>query len=82
MRFNRTDVAVLLRLRQGAVLPAHTHAKPEDCVVISGELRIGASGVQLQSGGFHWMAQDTAHEPIEALQDTLIYLRGALDTVD
>ena len=85
MRFTPTDVAVLLRLSKGASLPPHAHAKPEDCVVISGELRIGmaagGSGVQLQAGGFHWMAQGTEHEAIVALEESVIYLRGALDTV-
>lgn len=78
MRTGPSDVAVMLRMQSGAILPAHDHAADESCVVVSGRLRIGASLV-VGAGGFHWVAQGSAHEPITAEVETLIYLRGAID---
>lgn len=73
------DVSVLLRMQAGSVLPAHFHAADEYCIVISGRLRLQQSGIGIGVGGFHWVAQNTAHEPIVADEETLVYLRGALD---
>lgn len=71
-------VSVLLRMQAGAVLPGHAHARDEECVVMQGRIRVGAA-LDVAAGGFHWVAQGTPHEAIVALEDTVVYLRGALD---
>ncbi len=77
-RLAADDVAIMLRMQPGAVLHAHAHARDESCVLISGRLRVGAD-LLIEAGGFHWVAQGTAHEPITAEVESLVYLRGALD---
>ncbi len=79
MRRGPDDVAIMLRMRAGATLPVHGHARDEECVVISGRLRIGHTPTIVDAGGFHWVAQGSHHEVITAEEDTLIFLRGALD---
>ena len=70
-------MSYLLRIAPGAVLPGHYHPMDEECVVISGDLRIG-SDVQLQAGGFHLGRKDVPHAAITSDGGAVIYLRGAL----
>ncbi len=73
------DVSVLLKMEAGSMLPGHWHLADEHCVVISGRLRLAGTDVVIEAGGFHWVAQHTQHEAIVAEEDSLVYLRGALD---
>jgi len=53
--------AVLLgRLEPGMRYPAHTHAGPEELLVLSGDLHIG--GLTLGPGDFHHSDAGTSHE--------------------
>ena len=69
-------MSYLLRLAPGAVLPAHHHPVDEECVVLSGVLKIGAA-LEVPAGGFHMGRQNVAHEAITTELGAVIYLRGA-----
>lgn len=77
----RGIMSYLLRLAPGAVLPAHHHPVDEECVVLSGVLKIGAT-LQLPAGGFHMGRQNVAHVAITTEQGAVIYLRGASPSLD
>jgi hypothetical protein len=66
----------LLRMKPGAVLPAHRHPIDEECIVIEGVLRIGNTLV-IEAGGFHLGLKDLPHDAITTDTGALIYLRGA-----
>lgn len=69
-------MSYLLRLSPGAVLPAHRHPVDEECIVLSGVLRIG-SELELPAGGFHLGRKDLPHAAITSYLGAVIYLRGA-----
>lgn len=66
----------LLRLAPGALLPAHRHAIDEECMVLSGSLRMGGA-LELQEGDFHMAAKDVPHADITSDHGAVIFLRGA-----
>lgn len=74
-------MSYLLRLAPGAVLPAHYHPVDEECVVLSGVLKIGAT-LQVPAGGFHMGRQNVAHAAITTELGAVIYLRGAAPSLD
>lgn len=69
-------MSYLLRLAPGAVLQPHRHPIDEECVVLEGRLRIGAS-IELGTGGFHLARRDALHAPITTVDGATIFLRGA-----
>jgi len=69
-------MSYLLRLQPGAVIPAHRHPHDEECVVMSGELRIGDALV-VTAGGFHLARKDALHAPLTTVDGATIFLRGA-----
>jgi quercetin dioxygenase-like cupin family protein len=69
-------MSYLLRLAPGAVLPAHRHPVDEECIVISGVLRIGAD-LKLAAGDFHMGRKGIPHAAITSDGGAVIYLRGA-----
>jgi hypothetical protein len=71
----------LLRMKPGAVLPAHRHPIDEECIVIEGELRIGDT-LRLTAGAFHLGRKDTPHDDITTDVGALIFLRGATPTAE
>ncbi len=66
----------LLRMKPGAVLPAHRHPIDEECIVIEGVLRIG-NALVIEAGGFHLGLKDLPHDAITTDTGALIFLRGA-----
>lgn len=69
-------MSYLLKLAPGAQLPPHRHPQDEECVVLEGELRIGA--LVVPAGGFHLARRDTLHDRIGTDTGAVIYLRGAV----
>jgi quercetin dioxygenase-like cupin family protein len=65
----------LLRLAPGAVLPAHRHPVDEECVVLEGDMCIGA--LHVEAGGFHLGRKDVLHAPLTTVGGALLFLRGA-----
>lgn len=65
-----------VRMRKGAVLPAHSHGMTEQCVVLDGELSIG--GTRFGKGDFHIADATHEHSEILAVTDALFFIHGAL----
>lgn len=68
-------MSYLLRFAPGAVLPAHRHPVDEECVVISGVLRIGT--LVLPAGSYHRVRRDVLDADSTTDQGAVIFLRGA-----
>lgn len=64
---------VLFRFQPGARLPAHEHDTDEECVVLEGELRIGAATVR--AGDFHLARKGIPHGPLTSPTGALFYIR-------
>lgn len=74
-------LSYLLRLQPGATLPAHRHARDEECVVLQGRLRVG-SRVELGPGGYHLAHAGALHATIGTDTGATIFLRGAVPAPD
>ena len=69
-------MSYLLRLAPGASLPAHRHPVDEECVVLEGEVQIGA--LRVVTGGFHLGRKDVLHDRLASEGGAVIFLRGAV----
>jgi ChrR Cupin-like domain len=69
-------MSYLLRLAPGAFLPAHRHPVDEECLVLEGEVQIGA--LRVGAGGFHLGRKDILHDRLCSAEGALIFLRGAV----
>ncbi len=67
---------LLLRMAPGATLPAHDHAKEEECMVLEGEMIIGDA--RFQTGDFHIAHPGTRHPPVRSELGALVYIRAEL----
>jgi len=54
---------LILRLAPGAGYPRHRHSRPEQCLVLSGDVEIDKS-VQLGPGDFEWVDGQTTHDSV------------------
>jgi quercetin dioxygenase-like cupin family protein len=52
---------VILRLAAGAKYPRHRHTRPEQCLVLTGDVRV-ADGVHMGPGDFEWAEGGTEHD--------------------
>lgn len=66
-----------IRMRSGAVLPLHDHRAVEQCVLVSGRLRIGE--VEFGPGDFHIAFAGEEHRPIHAIDDSVFFIHSALE---
>lgn len=73
-------MSYLLRFAPGAALPAHRHPVDETCLVLEGELHIGAALV-VPAGGFHLAPAGSLHAPVASRDGALIFLHGAVPEV-
>ena len=64
----------LLRMRPGAVIPAHRHEREEECIVLEGEVQIGTH--TLAAGDVHIAAAGSWHEQVSTRKGVLVLLRG------
>lgn len=69
-------MSYLLRLAPGAALPPHRHPVDEECVVLEGEVHIGA--LRIGPGGYHLGRRDVLHDRLLSPGGALIFLRGAV----
>ena len=65
----------LLKLQAGAQLPTHRHPVDEECLVLAGVVQVGE--MRVAAGAFHLGRKDVLHAPITAVEDALLFLRGA-----
>jgi quercetin dioxygenase-like cupin family protein len=70
-------LSYLLRLEPGARLPPHRHPIDEECIVIQGRLQVGTH-TEIGPGGYHLAQRGALHPSIVALEDTTVFLRGAV----
>lgn len=70
----------LLRLQPGARLPAHDHFDAEECLVLSGEGRVG--GTVLRAGDYQFAPAGTRHEISSTEQGVVLYVRGNCPALD
>lgn len=68
-------VSLLLRLADGATLPAHDHAGTEECVVLSGAVEL--EGRAMPAGTFHVAPGGVCHQDMRAVGAVVLYLRIA-----
>jgi anti-sigma factor ChrR (cupin superfamily) len=54
---------LLLKLEPGAIYPRHRHARPEQCLVVSGDVSMGEA-IQLSQGDFEWAEGQTTHDGV------------------
>lgn len=66
--------AFLLDMDPGAELPPHSHADTEDCLVISGDVRIG--DLVLHAGDFHVAMGGSTHLAARTEGGCRLYLRN------
>ena len=69
-------MSYLLKFAPGAVLPAHRHPVDEECVVISGVLRIGP--LVLPAGSYHRVRNGVLDADSTSDEGAVIFLRGAV----
>ncbi len=55
----------VLRLEPGARYPRHRHTRPEQCLVLQGEVEIDAK-LRIEAGDFEWADGDTIHDSISS----------------
>ncbi len=72
---SRQSMSILLRMEPDAVLPAHDHDGPEECVVLEGAVML--DGRQMVAGTFHAVSQGVRHQDIRAIGKAVLYLRIA-----
>lgn len=73
-------MSYLLHFAWGAVLPAHRHLVNEACIVLEGELQIGAHRA-VPAGGFHLAPAGSLHAPVASRGSAQIFLHGAVPEV-
>ena len=66
----------LLRLDPGAVVPAHSHGKFEECLVVEGETTIGLA--RFKAGDFHAVPPNVAHLSLTTDTGALLFIRGEI----
>ncbi len=78
MKMLRIDAAagtqeVLIRFKPGAYIPAHSHAKEEQMIILEGECLLGDH--PLRAGDIHVAPAGSWHPPITTQTGTLLLLR-------
>ena len=64
----------LMRMRPGGVIPAHSHEREEQFIILEGECYIGAH--RLVAGDVHIAAAGSFHEPVTTESGVVVLLRG------
>ena len=69
-----SSMSYLLKLEPGAFLVPHKHAIDEECVVLEGEVMIGAELVG--PGSYHLAPRGMVHQPIRSEHGAILFIRG------
>jgi anti-sigma factor ChrR (cupin superfamily) len=67
-------MTAFIRMLPGSSLEAHAHARAEECLVVEGEIFIGAH--RLSAGDLHLAAAGTRHEPISSPRGALMLVHA------
>lgn len=76
LRREEDTLTYLLKLEPGAALLPHDHPRDEECIVLSGEARIG--DLVLRVGDYHCAYAGKPHGVIRSEQGAVLFLRGAV----
>lgn len=77
LREHQGVLSYLLRLQPGATLPPHRHLLDEECLVLSGWLRVGTQ-TELGPGGYHLAHAGALHATLGTETGATLFLRGAV----
>jgi quercetin dioxygenase-like cupin family protein len=73
----RTDnMTAFIRMQPGAALESHVHRQSEECLILEGEIFIGAH--RLCAGDMHVAAAGTVHAPSTSPRGALLLVRTQL----
>ena len=67
-------MTAFIRMSPGSSLDGHVHARTEECLVVEGEIFIGAHRVS--AGDLHVAQAGTAHEAVRAPRGALMLVRA------
>jgi quercetin dioxygenase-like cupin family protein len=67
---------LLIHLRAGAEIPAHAHSQEEECLVLDGEVEVGAH--VLAAGDMHVASAGAVHERIRCRKEALLMVRTGI----
>jgi quercetin dioxygenase-like cupin family protein len=70
------NMTAFIRMQPGAALDGHVHRQSEECLIVEGEIYIGAH--RLCAGDMHAAAAGTVHAPITSPRGALILVRAQL----
>lgn len=70
------SVSFLLKGEPGAAVPPHSHSRYEECLVLSGEIRVG--DMRLGAGEYQCVGSDVQHPVISTDTGALVFLRTAI----
>ena len=76
LRCEQDTLTYLLKLEPGATLPPHDHPQDEECIVLSGEARIG--DLVVRAGDYHCARAGKPHDVICSERGAVLFLRGAV----
>jgi quercetin dioxygenase-like cupin family protein len=81
VRLLRQDIAsnsqtVMIRMLPGAEVVAHRHTQEEECVILEGEVTIGAH--RLRAGDVHLASPGAKHAPIRTVHGALLMIRSEI----
>jgi quercetin dioxygenase-like cupin family protein len=76
LRREQDTLTYLLKLEPGAALLPHDHPHDEECIVLSGEARIG--DLVVRAGDYHCAYAGKPHGVITSEQGAVLFLRGAV----
>jgi quercetin dioxygenase-like cupin family protein len=76
LRREQDTLTYLLKLEPGATLPPHDHPQDEECIVLSGEARIG--DLVVRAGDYHCARAGKPHDVIRSERGAVLFLRGAV----
>lgn len=68
------NMTAYIRMAPGASLESHVHAQTEECLILQGEIFIGAHRVS--AGDMHVAAAGTAHAAISSPRGALLLVRA------
>jgi anti-sigma factor ChrR (cupin superfamily) len=68
------NMTAFIRMQPGSTLDAHFHTQTEECLIVEGEIFIGAH--RLSALDMHVAAVGTAHAPISSPRGALILVRA------
>jgi hypothetical protein len=70
------SMTAFIRMQPGAALEAHPHLQSEECLILEGEIFIGAH--RLCAGDMHVAAAGTVHSPVTSPRGALMLVRAQL----